>query len=139
MFTPYGLPPQALDVLVAHLEQSPDQLVDFLMRFHHGLHRRTDNRAYISAFTIATSYFLGGFVPLMPYFFVEHYEVDEAFRWSALVMAVALFAFGYLKTCAVRGWLLGRYRLDGVKAGAQMVVIGGVAAGAAMGLVKVFS
>ena len=51
-------------------------------------------------------------------------------------MVVALFAFGWVKTGIVSGWK-GRERiLGGVKSGVQMVVVGGVAAGAAVGLVR---
>lgn len=58
---------------------------------------------------------------------------------SIAVMAVALFAFGYVKTCVVEGWE-GRDKVQaGVGGGVQMVVVGGAAAGAAMGLVYLFN
>lgn len=102
------------------------------MRFHHDLpeSQADASRAYISALTIALGYFLGGLVPLMPYFFAENNQV--ALYWSIGVMAVALFVFGYVKT-----FLVGEEkRMLCVKAGLQMMVLGGVAAAAAMGCVK---
>ena len=51
-------------------------------------------------------------------------------------MVVALFAFGWVKTGIVSGWK-GRDRiLGGVKSGLQMIVVGGIAAGAAVALVR---
>lgn len=74
-------------------------------------------------------------LPLSPYFFVD--SVMKALYISVAVMVVALFVFGYGKTCVVVGWR-GRVR-EGMWGGGQMVVVGGAAAGAAMGLVRVFN
>ena len=53
-------------------------------------------------------------------------------------MVLALFAFGFGKTYAIRGWDGGGKddKKAAVRGGIQMVVVGGVAAGAAMGMVK---
>lgn len=136
VFEPYDLPGPAVDTLVDHLSAS-HSLPDFLMKFHHCEFEPPTNRAFTSAFTIALGYFLGGFVPLVPYFFLE--DVMSGLRVSVAVMALALFAFGYGKTCVVAGWRGSRRVWDGVVGGVQMVIVGGVAAGAAMGLVMVFS
>lgn len=136
VFGPYALDRVALESLVDHLSSSP-HLVDFLMRFHHCALEPPTNRAFTSAFTIAMGYFLGGFIPLLPYFFVDH--VLMGLYISAAVMAVALFLFGYTKTCVVTGWSGPHRVLQGAIGGVQMVVIGGVAAGAAMGLVMAFN
>lgn len=53
-------------------------------------------------------------------------------------MVVALFLFGYGKTCFVSGWKGSRNVRRGLIGGLQMVLVGGVAAGSAMGLVKGF-
>lgn len=122
-------------------------------------------------------YLLGGLVPLAPYFFVSN--IATGLRISVAVMAVALFAFGYAKTCLVRvgsgeegedtvqlsmpwnwdwSWIRGgeagrkvkgrrgrraraerwRARREAARGGVQMVVVGGLAAGAAMGMVVAF-
>lgn len=86
-------------------------------------------------------YFVGGFVPLLPYFLVESSEsgILTALAWSVGTMVVALFAFGYSKTCFVQGWR-GRDNVwKGVKGGCQMALIGSLAAGVAMGLVRGFN
>lgn len=51
-------------------------------------------------------------------------------------MGIALAVFGYVKTGVVRGWMGRGDVWAGVRGGAQMVVVGGVAAGCAMGLVR---
>lgn len=74
----------------------------------------------------------------MPYFFVGPHEAFYALKWSIATMAVALFVFGYGKTCYVCGWM-GRHNVrQGLYGAMQMVLVGGTAAGAAMGLVKLF-
>ena len=137
-FASYGLPPHILDGVARHLAASPEAQVDFLMRFGHCAEEPASSRAAVSALTIAAGYFLGGLLPLLPYFFVPEAEVLLALWISVAVMAVALFVFGYAKTCAVGGWS-GRQRVwEGVVGGAEMIVVGGAVAGAAMGLVKLF-
>ncbi|KAL2826991.1 VIT family-domain-containing protein [Aspergillus cavernicola] len=137
IFTPYDLPQHLITDLTTHLTSSPN-LPSFLMTFHHTLPEPSDSRAITCALTIALGYFIGGFVPLLPYFFVGEDEAFLALRWSITMMAIALFVFGYGKTCFVSGWK-GRGNVRrGVIGGVQMVLVGGVAAGCAMGLVKGF-
>lgn len=113
-------------------------MVDFITRFEHCAEEPGSSRALTSALTIALAYFLGGLVPLLPYLCVGESEVMLGLWISVGVMAVALFSFGYVKTCIVTGWEGMRCVRMGLFGGAQMVVVGGAAAGAAMGLVKLF-
>ncbi|EAW09571.1 VIT1/CCC1 transporter family protein [Aspergillus clavatus NRRL 1] len=137
IFAPYDLPPELVTQLTNHLSTS-SKLPSFLMNFHHMLPEPSDSRALVCALTIALGYFIGGFIPLLPYFFVGPHEAFVALRWSIATMAVALFLFGYGKTCFVSGWK-GRQNIRrGLIGGLQMVLVGGIAAGSAMGLVKGF-
>lgn len=137
IFAPYDLPAHVLSELTTHLGSSPN-LPSFLMNFHHTLPEPSGSRAFTCALTIALGYFVGGFVPLLPYFFVGPHEAMYALRWSIATMIVTLFLFGYVKTCFVSGWKgTGNVR-RGLIGGIQMVLVGGAAAGAAMGLVKAF-
>jgi VIT1/CCC1 family predicted Fe2+/Mn2+ transporter len=138
IFTPYSIPPSTIASLTTSLTSSP-HLVDFLMKFSHCLESPAASRAFTSAFTIALAYFLGGLLPLIPYFFVGTEDVYQGLYISIGVMVLALFAFGYAKTCAVVGWEGHRNVRDGCWGGVQMVFVGSVAAGAAMGLVRVFN
>lgn len=131
-FSSYDFSEEALSSMTNSLLASPTQMVDFLMRFHHQLTEAdyAPSRAYVSGLTISAGYFFGGLVPLLPYFLAQ--SVHKAFFWSMVVMVVALFAFGWSKTS-----LLGEKSSYVCLTNAfQMILLGGVAAGAAMGCVK---
>ncbi|KAK4232442.1 DUF125-domain-containing protein [Podospora fimiseda] len=140
---PLNLPKPTLDLILSHQTHtssasiSPD-LIDFLLlssetsSYHHP---PTSKRPIISGITISLGYFLGGLIPLIPYFCVK--ELIKGLYLSIGVMVIALFVFGYVKTGVVEGgetkW---KKTTNCVKGGIQMVLVGGMAAGAAMGLVK---
>lgn len=137
VFAPYAVPASTLAALTSHVASSP-RPADFVMHFCHCAQAPAAHRALTSAATIAAAYFLGGLLPLVPYFCVGAQDLALALYVSVAVMAVALFAFGYAKTCAVVGWRSWSCLRTGVFGGVQMVLVGGAAAGAAMGLVKAF-
>ena len=118
------------------IHDSPEALISFLMTHHFDAAEPPDSRPWISAITLAIAYFCGGFIPLIPYFAVAQGDVLRGLWWSIGVMAFVLLVFGYVKTCIVRGWR----GLDNINAGAkgaiQMLLVGAVAAGAAVGLVR---
>lgn len=138
IFEPFELPKTTVQDLTEHLADSP-HLVDFVMKFQHCEEPPASSRALTSALTIALAYFLGGLLPLIPYFFVGANEVYEGLYISIGVMVVALYVFGYVKTCVVVGWDGGKNIRSGCWGGLQMVIVGGAAAGSAMGLVHLFS
>jgi VIT1/CCC1 family predicted Fe2+/Mn2+ transporter len=129
---PYQFPTGTLDSVVGHLKQRPEQMGDFIMRVHHNMAETSfsRSRAYLSALTIAAGYFVGGFVPLLPYLFLS--TLHEAFIVSCVVMAIALFAFGFVKTRVIGEGSM----FSSVQSGVQMVALGGLAAAAAMGCVR---
>lgn len=131
-FSNYHFSTALLDGFATELGSSDHDLEDFLMRFHHQLPESScdASRAYISALVIAAGYFFGGLMPLLPYFIAQ--TIQTGFLWSVAVMIIALFLFGYVKTMLVGE---GK-KFVCLKGGAQMVVLGGVAAAAAMGCVK---
>lgn len=131
-FVDFDFPASALEAMVAKLLACPDGMVDFLMRFHHQLAEDdfTTSLALKCGVTIAAGYFIGGLVPLLPYLLFS--SMNVAFVGSVLVMLVALFAFGWIKTAL----LAEKNRLVCAKNGVQMVIMGSLAAGAAMGCVK---
>ncbi|KAJ5823367.1 hypothetical protein N7447_005707 [Penicillium robsamsonii] len=133
-FSPYGLSDSAVADITRDLHASQDRLLEFLLAFHHREIAPDCNQAWISATTLALGYFIGGFIPLIPYFIVS--QVMVALYWSIGVMAITLLVFGYVKTCVVRGWSGRANVLAGIWGGVQMCCVGGVAAGAAIGLVQ---
>lgn len=138
IFASYDVPSPIINDLTTHLCKS-SKLVEFLMHFQHRISEPPSSRAFTCALTIALGYFVGGFIPLLPYFFVASDNIWTALGLSIGIMVVALFAFGYVKTCFVQGWQGSRNVMLGIVGGFQMVLVGGVAAGVAMGLVKGFN
>lgn len=126
IFRGYGLPERAVGELVAALEANPGRYVDFMMRFELGLEAPEPRRALTSAATIATSYALGGLVPLAPYLLIA--EVDRALPWSAAATLFVLALFGAAK---------GRFTGVGMaRSSLQTTTVGALAAGAAFALAR---
>ncbi|KAI1906174.1 Protein ccc1 [Ophidiomyces ophidiicola] len=134
VFARFGVPERTVTDISNNLHDSPSLLMDFLLTFHHGESAPFRNQALISGITLAVCYFIGGFIPLVPYFYAP--SVSIALNWSIGVMGVTLFIFGYVKTCVVRGWNGKDNTFAGLKGGFQMVLAGGLAAGAAIALVR---
>lgn len=118
------------------LHSDASRLEVFLMKFHHESAPPWKWRAYVCGLTLAISYFVGGLAPLIPYFFVARHEVDKALYWSVGLMGLTLFGFGYCKTCVIDGWV-GRAKVwNALKGGGTMLIVGVLAAGSAVGLVR---
>ena len=107
------------------------------------------SRLYISALTIGLSYFIGGLIPLIPYMATS--DPKFGLLISCIVTGVILFLFGGFKTYftyaqfyilqVVMLILKRRGAAGGFKGylygAVSMAIVGGLAAGAAYGLVKV--
>jgi vacuolar iron transporter family protein len=96
VFADYGLSEESQTLIVDQLSKDKDKWVDFMMRFELGLEKPDINRARKSAFNIGASYVVGGFIPLLPYFFTEN--VHKGLIYSAIFTTIALFIFGYFKS-----------------------------------------
>ncbi|MBK0381643.1 VIT1/CCC1 transporter family protein [Pedobacter sp. SD-b] len=129
VFANYGLSEKLQNDIAEQLSLDKDQWVDFMMRFELGMEKPDPKRAKQSAFNIGISYVLGGFIPLLAYFFTN--TPEEGLRISAIITIIALFAFGYFKTK-----LTGQKPLEGAF---KTVLIGALAAGAAFGIAKLIS
>jgi len=125
----YGLTPQESHPILAAFERRPKVWVDWMMRFELGLEEPVPGRATRSAATIALSYIAGGLIPLTPYILIPN--AAAALKISVVATILALAAFG-----AVKGHFTGTPML---KSGIRTAVIGGLAAGAAFGLAKLFA
>lgn len=125
----YGVTQEECLPMLAGLERNPKAWRDFMMRFELGLEEPNPSAAKKSAFTIAVSYMVGGFIPLLPYMVFD--TADRALPVSATVTLAALFAFGYLK---------GRFTGTGaMKSALHTVSIGGLAAAAAFFIARLVS
>lgn len=116
---------------VTDLSKNPQAMIDFIIRYGKGLEEPPEGRIVSSAITIGSGYFFGGFIPLIPYFFLA--TVAKGLLVSVLVMLVTLFWFGYLKSMISMGPDCTRWTR--VSEGIQMVLIGSIAAGSAWSLV----
>jgi VIT1/CCC1 family predicted Fe2+/Mn2+ transporter len=125
----YGLSEAQSSSILAAFEARPNVWVDWMMRFELGLEEPDPGRAMRSAVTIAVSYIAGGLIPLSPYMFAS--QALNALSYSVGATLVALAIFGYIK---------GRFTgAPPLRSAIQTTIIGGVAAGAAFGIAKLFS
>lgn len=125
----YGLTDEQSAPILAAFEAKPKVWVDWMMRFELGLEEPDPRRALRSAATIAVSYIAGGLIPLAPYMFAD--RAISALTYSVAATLVALAIFGYVK---------GRFTgAPPLRSAVQTTIIGGVAAGAAFGIAKLFS
>ncbi|KAI6900676.1 hypothetical protein D0867_11067 [Hortaea werneckii] len=133
-FTSFGFSELVLSEILTSLLASPERLVDFLMKFHHQLVEadHAPSRACVCGVTIAFGYVVGGFLALLPYLLLP--RIQDAFLGSAIVMTVALFGFGWFKTAVVGEKSVVVCLMNGI----QTMMLGGIAAGAAVGCVKAF-
>ncbi|KAG6817023.1 hypothetical protein H0H87_000645 [Tephrocybe sp. NHM501043] len=103
----------------------------FLLKFGLGMEEVPDRRLYISAFTIGMGYLIGGLIPLMPYFFIPRAHI--ALIYSCIVTGVILLIFGAVKShvtgagIGAMGYVYGAF---------STLLVGGIAAGASFGIVK---
>jgi vacuolar iron transporter family protein len=125
----YGLSNEHVESILSHFEAKPKVWVDWMMRFELGLEEPDPRRALRSALTIAAAYIAGGFVPLAPYMLMA--QASSALKFSIVSTAVTLAVFGYIK---------GRFTgAPPLRSSIQTTVIGGLAAGAAYAIAKLFS
>ena len=129
VFRDYGLSDAQMEPIVKAITKDQKKWVDFMMRFELGLEQPDPARAARSAATIAASYIVGGLVPLAPYIFMR--EIIPALWVSVGMTLLALFIFGSIKGRAtgVKPW----------RAGAQTVLVGGLAAAAAFFIARLIS
>jgi VIT1/CCC1 family predicted Fe2+/Mn2+ transporter len=130
VFRDYGLSDQQMSSVVDTICANKHRWVDFMMRFELGLEEPDPARAGRSATTIATSYIVGGLIPLAPYIAMRH-NVIHALWVSIAVTLLALFSFGALKAhfTGVKLW----------RGGLQTVFVGGLAAAAAFFIARLIS
>lgn len=145
---PLQLPPDLLQAVLAHIQSSPD----IVARVRDTARNKSASEPVrtspiISGLSITLGYLLGGLLPLAPYFFVTN--VSQGLRWSFGICLVALFVFGFtkeyvlhvsstrheLKSSRIRWNLIKRSLQEGL----TMVVLGGIAALAAVLAVRLFN
>lgn len=131
IFIDMGASEATAENFVADLSKNPQMMIDFIIRYGKGLEEPPEGRIFSSALTIGSGYFFGGFIPLIPYFFLS--TVGKALLSSVVLMIITLFWFGYFKSIISMGEDCSTSTR--LFEGLQMVLIGSLAAGSAWSLV----
>ncbi|KAB2570244.1 hypothetical protein BFW01_g5622 [Lasiodiplodia theobromae] len=98
IFDEYNISRETVRPVVEALRQDKEMWVKFMMDFELKLEKPALNRAWISALVMGLSYFLGGLVPMLPYFFLNN--IHHALFTSIAITVVVLLIFGYVKASA---------------------------------------
>jgi VIT1/CCC1 family predicted Fe2+/Mn2+ transporter len=129
VFRDYGLTETEMAPVVHAITGDQKKWVDFMMRFELGLEEPQPKRARSSALTIAMSYIVGGLIPLAPYMLLSSVQTGLWYSVGFTLTALAVF-----------GWVKGHFTgINPFKGGAQTVITGGLAAGAAFLIAKLIS
>lgn len=117
----YDLTDKQSEPLVRAFKKNHENWVNFMMINELGIEKPASGRVLTSSLTIGVAYASGGFVPLLPYFFIH--DARKAVIPSAVLTLIALFFFGFFKA-----YISGTKPL---RSAVEMVVVGGLAAAAA--------
>jgi VIT1/CCC1 family predicted Fe2+/Mn2+ transporter len=131
----YRLTEKTASKVASELHETPSALKEFLMTNKFEATGVERYEAIIAGVSCGLGYLVGGFIPIIPYFAVGQHEVLEGLYWSIGIMGVVLVLFGYVKTCAVRGWGGKENVKAGLRGAAEMVVVGAAAAGLSVALI----
>jgi VIT1/CCC1 family predicted Fe2+/Mn2+ transporter len=125
----YGVPHTVAKPVVEALCRDQEQGLRFVMEVSLRLDKPSVHRAWISAVTMGLSYFIGGLVPMIPYFVMS--RVREALYVSIGVTVLVLLGFGYAKD-----FVAIRTHRAGLWGAVQTLIIGLLAAGTSYVIVK---
>ena len=125
----YCISREAAAPMVKELCRDRESWVKFMMDFELKMGEPDVSRAWISGVTMGLSYFVGGLVPMIPYFVME--LAREALFVSVGITFVVLLGFGYVKS-----YVTIRTHRAGVWGAVQTLVIGLLAAGTSYGIVR---
>ncbi|KAI1024822.1 hypothetical protein LB504_009790 [Fusarium proliferatum] len=125
----YSVSRTAAAPLVDELCKNPTEWVRFMMDFELKLEEPNVHRAWISAVTMGLSYFIGGLIPMIPYFVMS--RVREALLVSIGITVAVLLVFGYVKN-----YVAIRNHRAGVWGAVQTLIIGMLAAGTSYAIVR---
>jgi len=129
VFDDYSISRTSLMPLADHLIQNFDLWVKFMMDFKRKMEKPDPSKAWISAGVMGASYFLGGIIPMVPYFVAKN--VNTALKISISIAVVVLIAFGYIKSL-----ITGTGHKSAVISAGQTLIVGALAVGASYGIVR---
>lgn len=152
---PLELPPELLDLVQEHIAGRDDvaAAVERTMAPEEEEEEDVPPAPWMSGLSVAMGYLIGGSLPLFPYFIVR--QVGDGLLWSFIVCVIALFSFGFIKDFVLHmqkakeevwvkekgigkeGWKW-RDICRSAWEGTQMVILGSLAALAAVLCVRLF-
>ncbi|RHZ55406.1 VIT1/CCC1 transporter family protein [Aspergillus thermomutatus] len=124
----YGISAEACQMVVNCLARDEENWIRFMMDFELKLEKPNISRAWISAATMGVSYFIGGLLPMVPYFAMT--DVTHALFVSIGVTFVVLLSFGFLKN-----FVMLKTKRAGLYGAVQTLFVGALAAGTSYGIV----
>ena len=126
VFLEWGLTKETAEEATMEIIKDDKRWVDFMMKYELGLEKPDPKRATRSAFNIGLSYVVGGFIPLIPYFYVT--KAVNGLKISAIITLICLFIFGFFKSkiTGINPW----------SGGLKVMMIGALAASAAFSIAK---
>lgn len=126
VFLEWGLTKETAEEATMEIIKDDKRWVDFMMKYELGLDKPDPKRATRSAFNIGLSYVVGGFIPLILYFYVT--EAVDGLKISAIITLICLFIFGFFKSkiTGINPWT----------GGLKVMMIGALAASAAFTIAK---
>ena len=147
---PLDLPEELADLVKEHLYRNPSVVQVLEERAHDDDEDSQLASPILVGLSVALGYLLGGILPLAPYLFVS--QVGTGLLWSFIVCIVALFVFGFTKDFVVNRESMSEDAVWSERKrsfpwkdirrstweGAQMVILGSVAAASAVLCVRLF-
>lgn len=118
-----------VDELCVATPKGKERWVNFMMDFELQLPEPDTSAAWVSAVTMGLSYFVGGLIPMIPYFVMN--SAQQALLVSIAITVVILLVFGYVKT-----WVTIHNKRAGVWGALHTLLIGALAAGTSYGIVR---
>ncbi|KAF3761399.1 DUF125-domain-containing protein, partial [Cryphonectria parasitica EP155] len=116
------------ELCVSH-PKGKERWVRFMMDFELQLQEPDTSAAWKSAATMGLAYFVGGLVPMIPYFIMA--RAQEALFVSIAITVVILLLFGYIKS-----WVTIRTTKAGIWGAVQTLLIGAAAAATSYVIVR---
>ncbi|KAI3396191.1 hypothetical protein diail_394 [Diaporthe ilicicola] len=118
-----------VDELCVATPKGKERWVSFMMDFELQLPEPDTSAAWVSAVTMGLSYFVGGLIPMVPYFILD--SAQNALFVSIAITVVILLVFGYVKT-----WVTIHNKRAGVWGALHTLLIGALAAGTSYLIVR---
>lgn len=134
VFDKYGISRGAARGVVEELcvtgdPKREERWLRFMMDFELQLPEPDTSAAWVSAVTMGLSYFVGGLIPMVPYFIMD--SAQQALLVSIAITVVILLVFGYVKT-----WVTIHNKRAGVWGALHTLLIGALAAGTSYFIVR---